>query len=308
MRKILEIIKDGNIEELKTAIKSKINVNEIYTDYDNETPIFYSNYEQTKILIEAGAKVNHVNKYLQNALFFLNNSFTHGEKDTIEKKFNLLINNNINVHQLDIFRNNFLSSNNINIESIKIYEKSGVDLKNIDSDGENLFFSLNDFYKVKEIREYLQEKGVDLFQENKYGENILFKTENKELLKYYLNKGFDINKKNNLGLTILMEYKSEDFKIYLIENNIDINIVSKENKNALDYNCYSEKIVKKLLEKNIKILQPPSFYEGDPVCSKLIEEKRMEYLRLKIENEKNKIISTLDKIEINKNLPHKKRI
>lgn len=312
MRKILEIIQDGSIEELQEAIQSNIDVNEIYTDLEGESPIFYSSYEQTKLLIDAGANVNHLDKYSQNALFYLDNSFYHGEpeqeRNVQEKKFNLLVDNNINVNQLNFFGCNFLSSNNINIESIKIYEKSGVDLKIIDNDGENLFFSLNDFYKVKEIREYLKEKGLDLFKENIFGENILFKTDNKELFEYYLNKGFDINKKNNTGLTVLMKAKSEDFKLFLIEKNIDINILSNDNKNALDYNFYSEKIVKSLLDKNIEILQPPAFYEEKPACSKLIEEKRMEYLRLKMEEEKNQIINKLDNYEINKLLSHKKRI
>ena len=124
MRFISEIIKDGNIDELKEAIKKGIDVNEVYTNSENETPIFYSSYAQTKILIEAGANVNHLNIDNQNALFFLDYSFYHDYDTHLEKykKLKLLIDHGINLKQLTTNGENFLFFINLNIDFMKICE------------------------------------------------------------------------------------------------------------------------------------------------------------------------------------------
>lgn len=287
MRFISEIIKDGNIDELKEAIKKGIDVNEVYTNSENETPIFYSSYAQTKILIEAGANVNHLNIDNQNALFFLDYSFYHDYDTHLEKykKLKLLIDHGINLKQLTTNGENFLFFINLNIDFMKICENLNMDFKHINNDGENLFFWLNDFYKFKETREYLITKGLDLFKENSNG--------NPQLIEYYLEKGFDINKKNNAGQTALMKIKSAPVRHFLIDNNIDIHAVCNNGKNALDYCFNSEKIVRKLLNKNIEILQPENYYKTEPVASKMIEKKRMEYLILKTNLEKESIAKAL---------------
>lgn len=298
MRFISEIIKDGNIDELKEAIKKGIDVNEVYTNSENETPIFYSSYAQTKILIEAGANVNHLNIDNQNALFFLDYSFYHDYDTHLEKykKLKLLIDHGINLKQLTTNGENFLFFINLNIDFMKICENLNMDFKHINNDGENLFFWLNDFYKFKETREYLITKGLDLFKENNNGENLLFvenSNGNPQLIEYYLEKGFDINKKNNAGQTALMKIKSAPVRHFLIDNNIDIHAVCNNGKNALDYCFNSEKIVRKLLNKNIEILQPENYYKTEPVASKMIEKKRIEYLILKTNLEKESIAKAL---------------
>lgn len=298
MRFISEIIKDGNIDELKEAIKKGIDVNEVYTNSENETPIFYSSYAQTKILIEAGANVNHLNIDNQNALFFLDYSFYHDYDTHLEKykKLKLLIDHGINLKQLTTNGENFLFFINLNIDFMKICENLNMDFKHINNDGENLFFWLNDFYKFKETREYLITKGLDLFKENNNGENLLFvenSNGNPQLIEYYLEKGFDINKKNNAGQTALMKIKSAPVRHFLIDNNIDIHAVCNNGKNALDYCFNSEKIVRKLLNKNIEILQPENYYKTEPVASKMIEKKRIEYLILKTNFEKESITKIL---------------
>ncbi|HCJ8469969.1 TPA: hypothetical protein NV714_003791 [Escherichia coli] len=306
MRCIAEIIKDGNINELEEAIKKGININEVYTNSENETPIFYSSYVQTKLLIEAGANVNHLNVDNQNALFFLDYSFYHNT-DNMHldkyKKLKLLIDNNINVKQLTSNGENFLFFTNLNIDFLKMCENLNVNLKHINNDGENLFFGLNDFYKFRETREYLITKGLDLFKENNNGENLFFVENgngNPQLIEYYLEKGLNINKKNNAGETALMKIKSDPVRNILIDNNIDIHVISNQGKNALDYCFHSEEIVKRLLDKNIEILQPETYYASNSVVSKMIEKKRMEYLILKAKNEKESIIKILKERNNNK--------
>lgn len=318
MRDISEIIVDGDMGELEDAIKKGADVNEIYTDSENQTPLFYSSYEQSKLLIAAGADVNHVNNYNQNALFFLNNSFCHnrdGEDEpqiiNIEKKIKLLVENNINLNHIDNIGENFLFNININIETVKICEKFNADFNYINNKGENLFFWLNDYYKIREIREYLIEKGLDLFKENNDGENLLFIENgagNPELIDYYLEKGLDINKKNNMGQTALMKIKSEQVKRFLIDKNIDIHTVNHKGENALDYCFDSEEMVKMLLSKNIDILQNPDFYKRNPRSSEMIEQKRMDYLLEKVNNEKKNLEKILENSVLQKNQTIKKRI
>lgn len=298
MKKISEIIKDGNIEELKEAIKKGINVNEIYINSENETPLFYSSYEQTKLLLDAGANVNHLNAHNQNALFFLDYSF-HGVYNIHldkAKKLKLLIDNGINVKQLTANGENFLFFTNLNIDLMNMCENLNLDFKHINNDNENLFFWLNDFYKFKEIREYLINKGLDLFKENNNGENLLFienSNGNPQLIEYYLEKGFDINKRNNVGQTALMKIRSAPVRHFLIDNNIDIHAICNDGKNALDYCFNSEEVVKKLLDKNIAILQHENYYKTNPISSKMIEKKRTEYLILKTNFEKESITKIL---------------
>lgn len=318
MRDISEIIVDGDIAELEYAIKKGANVNEIYTDSENQTPLFYASYEQSKLLIAAGADVNHVNDYNQNALFFLNNSFCHnkdGEDEpqiiNIGKKIKLLAENNINLNHVDNIGENFLFNININIETAKICEKFNANFNCINNNGENLFFWLNDYYKIREIREYLIEKGLDLFKENNDGENLIFVENgagNPELISYYLEKGLDINKKNNMGQTALMKIKSKQVKRFLIDNNIDIHAVTHKGENARDYCFHSEEMVEILLSKNIDILQNPNFYKKHPRSSEMIEQKRMDYLLQKVNNEKESIRKILKNPVPQKNEIIKKRI
>lgn len=221
MRDISEIIVDGDMGELEDAIKKGADVNEIYTDSENQTPLFYSSYEQSKLLIAAGADVNHVNNYNQNALFFLNNSFCHnrdGEDEpqiiNIEKKIKLLVENNINLNHIDNIGENFLFNININIETVKICEKF----------------------------------------------------------------------------------------------NADFNCINNKGENALDYCFDSEEMVKMLLSKNIDILQNPDFYKRNPHSSEMIEQKRMDYLLEKVNNEKKNLEKILENSVLQKNQTIKKRI
>lgn len=315
MRDISEIIVDGDMGELEDAIKKGADVNELYTDSENQTPLFYASHEQSKLLIAAGADVNHVNDYNQNALFFLNNSFCHNENESqiinIEKKIKLLVENNINLNHVDNIGENFLFNININIETLKICEKFDANFHCINNNGENLFFWINDYYKIREIREYLIEKGLDLFKENNDGENLLFIENgagNPELIRYYLEKGLDINKKNNLGQTALMKIKSEEVKKFLIDSNIDIHASTHKGENALDYCFHSEEMVKILLSKNIEILQNPDFYKRNPRSYEMIEQKRMDYLLEKVNNEKKSIQEILKSSDSQKNKIIKKRI
>lgn len=318
MRDISEIIVDGDIAELEDAIKKGADVNELYTDSENQTPLFYASHEQSKLLIAAGADVNHVNDYNQNALFFLNNSFCHNENGedesqiiNIEKKIKLLVDNNINLNHVDNIGENFLFNININIETLKICEKFDANFHCINNNGENLFFWINDYYEIREIREYLIEKGLDLFKENNNGENLLFIENgagNPELISYYLEKGLDINKKNNMGQTALMKIKSEQVKRFLIDNNINIHTVNHKGENALDYCFHSEEMVEILLSKNIDILQNVDFYKINPRSSEMIEKKRMDYLMQKVNNEKESIRKILKNSVLQKNETIKKRI
>jgi len=286
MRDISEIIVDGDMGELEDAIKKGADVNEIYTDSENQTPLFYSSYEQSKLLIAAGADVNHVNNYNQNALFFLNNSFCHnrdGEDEpqiiNIEKKIKLLVENNINLNHIDNIGENFLFNININIETLKICEKFDTNFHCINNNGENLFFWINDYYKIREIREYLIEKGLDLFKENNDGENLLFIENgagNPELIRYYLEKG------------------------------IDIHAISNDGFNALDNCLFFDDIVKKLLDKNIAILNSPENYAGFR-SAPMIETKRLEYLKEKTLKQRKDIEKALGYEFNNKNLKDSKK-
>lgn len=296
MRHIHDIIDGERLDELENALNMGADPDDLNTesgeDMGGMTPLFFANAEQAKLLINAGANINHLDQNNENALFALHSLFMENREKKIEK-IKLLLENNINIHQKNKQNENCLFNIGFeyDVEMLQLLEENGLDLFCINDRDENILFKVSDNQSL-EVKKYLVNKGLDVHKENIYGENLIFKTESIETLQYYIDCGVNINKTDLSGNTVLITTNSQKVMNFLIKNNIDINIVSTSGHNALDNCTFFTDIVEALLDKNIAILHPPENYAGFS-SAPLIEEKRLQYLKEKAENQKKEIEKSL---------------
>jgi len=300
MRNIHKIIEDGDLDELREAVKMGVNVDEKDPEEsDGETALFFANPEQAEILIAAGANVNHVNGKGDNALFHI---------DYLEnvlqqyKKMEILLKAGINVNQYDNYGKSCLFSSSLNIKMIKLLERYSVDLKHTDKHGRNVLNYLYYDEQLSVVKYLVEEKGLPVLNDSVSNQTILFSLYSPKLAQFYIDKGVDINHVDDEGNTALMTAHTKEIMEFLILNNCALHQVNNEGKNAIDCCCYYSEFVQLLLEKNVDILSPLKNYEMFKESYKLIKH------RFDILEEKNIITAAIDSPVSNESLMIKKRL
>lgn len=301
MKNIHNIIKSGSIEELKKEIKYGINVDEInykLNIHNNETALFSANLEQTKILLDAGANINHLNDNKENALFHI---IHLNDEEEQYKKMVLLLEAGINVHHKNDNGESFIFFNDLSVKMLKKLEEYKLDFNIKNEQGRNLLFLFLHESQYPTVK-YLIDKGVEIFSDPVNNETMLFTITNQKLAELYIENGVDVNQLDDMGRNALMVNNSEKVMDFLIDKNINIHQVDNEGKNALDYCKYYPSIVEKLLNKGIEILRPMEDYEIYRESFKLIKR------RFEIQEEKKIINNSLSMKEDEILLKGKKRL
>ena len=192
-KSISSIIKEGNLEELKSYIKNGADINGKYEDksllhfaIDN----CENNYSEIiEFLINNGADINSCQSYL---------------KETPLHRICARVKPKIDIAQLLLDRGAKVNAENIS--------------------GKTPLFYCSFSYSV-ELLNLLLKYGADINHRDKYKNTILhddysnYSTGNfEEFLKVLLSLGFDINSKNNMGHTPLYLCQNKQIENILIEN------------------------------------------------------------------------------------------
>lgn len=187
------IIKEGNLEELKSYIKNGADINETY---DDKSLLHFAidncenNYvEIIEFLINNGADINSCQSYL---------------KETPLHRICARVKPKIDIVQLLLDRGAKVNAENIS--------------------GKTPVFYCNFSYSV-ELLNLLVKYGADINHTDKYKNTILhddfsnYSTGNfEEFLKVLISLGFDINSKNNMGHTPLYLCQNKQVENILFEN------------------------------------------------------------------------------------------
>jgi len=300
MRNIHKIIEDGDLDELREAVKMGIDVDEQhYEESDGETALFFANPEQAKILIAAGSNVNHVNDKGDNALFHIDYLENVSQQ---YKKMEILLKAGININQNDNYGKSCLFSGSLNLKMIKLLEKYNIDLKHTDKHGRNVLNHLYYDEQLPVVKYLVEEKGVPVLNDLISNQTILFSLYSPKIAQFYINKGVDINHVDDEGNTALMTAHTKEMMEFLILNHCALHQVNNEGKNAIDYCCYYSQFVQLLLERNVDILSPLKNYEMYKESYKLIKH------RFDILEEKNIINAAINNPVSNESLTVKKRL
>lgn len=269
-----------------------------YTNINKIPPLVFlcACPSKMKILMEYGMDINTIDEYQENALFYCNFKWSTTlteNREEIDEKFNFLINNGINIHQINHKGENALYKETGSVDNFKKLIEMGVDVSKKANSGANVLFSIahlkiDPFLKFKECFKY----GLSLNDSDNYGETPLFEIHgsNKEMLDFFIENGADINHLTNDNENALMKTNDWETMLYLIENGINVHQVDKDGMNALDYCCYYGNIVEKLLEKDIEILQEDSCYENYSSYNIIMNKKRERFAKQEKEDISNALI------------------
>lgn len=274
----------NDIDEINDdeELREELNTLLLYTDISKIPPLVFlsASPSKMKILMEYGMDINTIDEYKENALFCCNLKWSTTlteSREEIDEKFNFLINNGINIHQINDKGENALYKEIGSVDNFKKLITMGVDVSKKTISGGNVLFSvdlfkIDLFLKLEECFKY----GLSLNDCDNQGETPLFYVPGyyEKMLNFFIANGADINHLNNNNENILM--KTDDWKtmLFFIEKGINVHQVNKDGMNALDNCCYYGNVVEKLLDKDIEILQEDSFYEKYRSYNMIMNKKR----------------------------------
>lgn len=191
-KSISAIIKEGNLDELKTFIKTGGNVNE---KYDVESLLNYSidncedNYFKViELLVDNGADIDNNESYLKETPLHRICARNNPEIDVVK----LLLDRGAKVNAENISGKTpvFYCSFNYSVELLELLVKYGADVKHTDKYNNTI---LHD--------DYLN-RGTETFE---------------DFLKVLISLGFNINSRNNVGNTPLYLCKDKSIENILIK-------------------------------------------------------------------------------------------
>lgn len=288
----------NDIDEINDdeELREELNKLLLYTDISKVPPLVFLSAipSKMKILMEYGMDINTTDEYKENALFYCNfkwSTLLTEKREEIDEKFNFLMNNGINIHQVNDQGENALYKEIGSVENLKKLIGMGVDVCKKTMNGANVLFSIthsviDPFLKIKECFNH----GLSLNDSDDRGETPLFYINGsyKEMLDFLVKNGANINHLNNNDENILMRTNDWEGMLYFIDKGINVHQVNKDGMNALDNCCYYNNIVEKLLDKDIEILQEDSFYKNYSSYNMIMNKKRERFAKKEKED-----ISTL---------------
>ena len=227
---------NGDLEKVKKAIDSGVDVNSTYRRGQGKTPLHLAkDLEIVKFLVKKGAKVNakdwedqtllHLTKDLEIIKFLVKNRAKINIKDKEGKtplhylvdhieiaKF--LIKHGANVKAKDNQDKTPLHLAG-HLEIVKLLVKKRADVNAIDKSGNSPLF-----YKPLDITQFLIEKGSSINIQNNRGKTLLHNlaTGNKnnfELISFLIDKGLDVNITDKYGKTALPSVNNLEMAIFL---------------------------------------------------------------------------------------------
>lgn len=198
----------SSLNKKQWLIKHGINVNQ--QDKYGDTALFRCDEDEAELLIKAGINVNAKNNDGRNALYYSDS----------EKKTRILMDNNLNIHEIDDFGFNALMF--VDKDSCHLLIENNINIHLLNPSKGNAFF----FVRDEKCFAVLKEKGLDINHLNSVDQNALFNKDinkTKELIKL----GCSINHRDKWGYNALV-YADEETSEYLIEQGIDIDIFTPE--------------------------------------------------------------------------------
>lgn len=229
------------IEEIQNFIETH-NLDINHENNQGQHLLFiHDNLSIIKWLIEEkNIDVNYTNKYIRNALSYTRNL------DVV----NFLISKEINIHNIDCYKNNALFYHRSNFKISKLLLKKGINIHQLSYKQQNVAFEISDLEMLNLYSEY----NINFNQINMYNQNIFDFANNVhnrlDFLIFIIKKGFDPKIKNEKGENILwkvIKYPDKKELKYLLDNNlVDVNSLNDQNENILfkehDYETVKELI------------------------------------------------------------------
>ena len=267
---IIYVNQTSNMEAIMKLIDGGADVN--FANINNDSALIFACYFQNidivKLLIRAGANINHQNNYgytplmiAQNCLNY--NEFTHDNINNILEIMNLLIDSGVDINLMNKKNNNSIliavkNSKYYGIEQIKLLiEKGKININSSFRSNKNLlsyacyYFSISSSYQAIE---YLINLGIDINVQDKKGYTPLMyliaksnniTTELIDCIKLLLNAKPNLDLKSNnshnaLSIACINAIKTKDSSIIklLIRAGADVNILSNFNANCISFLSY----------------------------------------------------------------------
>lgn len=298
-------IEKNDPELLKEAIKNGVDIHK-KSEINGENALFKASISLSKILIEAGIDINHLDNQNQNAFAYLcftpleigEDCYAAEDSENKEKeKFKLLLDSGINPYNVSDYNENayFFCHDE---EMLSWLFALNVDLNIVNYQGHNLLWTVNGKLQEDELTNWLIKKGISINTCDKENSTLLFYNGTYEKILNLINAGLDINHINNNGDNFLTNgtYRScslKDMKMF-ISRGLNIHHLNKDGLNILDIYAHQPEIVKLLCDLNIKVTQQPDFYE-DCLAKDIIEKQRAKHI-----NEEKELLNNEFKIKPDK--------
>lgn len=298
-------IEKNDPELLKEAIKNGVDIHK-KNEINGENALFKAGVSLSKILIDAGIDINHLDNKNQNAFAYLcftpfeigEDCYAAEDAENKEKeKFKLLLDSGVNPYNVSDYNENayFVCHD---AEMLSWLFDLNVDLNLVNYQGHNLLWAVNGKLQEDELTNWLIKKGVSINTCNNENSTLLFYNGNYEKIRNLINAGLDVNHINNNGdnfLTngILRSGSLKAMKMF-IDRGLNIHHVNKAGLNILDIYMDEPAIAELLCTLNIKVTQPPDYY-NDCLARDIIEKQRAKHI-----NEEKELLNNEFKIKPDK--------
>lgn len=238
----------GSSETVEYLLENNFDINAL--NGAGENGLFRAKGKRAKYLIEKGIDIHAVNDIGQNALFRINDI----------EALSLLLENGIKVNQVDTWSENALFWSEGNIKKINLLLSYGIDkeLKN-EKDNDfifNYYFLNMGKRKLPDMIEIGIKHGMNMLSYDPLRDapNLLFCLEDAELLKKYKTLFASlINNKNVHGDTALGYTNNHEKIEILLDMGVDCNVKNKSGRTALFNNSLSLDSVELLISKGLNV-------------------------------------------------------
>ena len=303
-------IEKNDPELLKEAIKNGIDIHK-KSEINGENALFKASILLSKILIDAGIDIYHLDNQNQNAFAYLcftpfeigEDCYAAEDSENKEKeKFKLLLDSGVDPYHLSDYNQNayFFCHDE---EMLSWLFDLNVDLNVIDDKGHNLIWAVNGKLQEEELTNWLIKKGVSVKTVDNENSTILFYSTAHKIIRNLIDSGININHINNNGDNFITNGNVRSCSInairMFINRGLDIHHINKSGLNILDIYKDDPAIVKLLCDLNIKVTQQPDFYE-DSLAKDIIEKQRAKHINEEKESLINEFKVKPDKLTKNR--------
>lgn len=303
-------IEKNDPELLKEAIKNGIDINK-KSEINGENALFKASILLSKILIDAGIDIYHLDNQNQNAFAYLyftpfeigEDCYAAEDSENKEKeKFKLLLNSGVDPYHLSDYNQNayFFCHDE---EMLSWLFRLNVDFNVIDDKGHNLIWAVNGKLNEIELTNWLIKRDIPVNTCNNENSTLLFYSRDPEKIISLVDSGVDINHINDNGDNFITNrnigtYNLKFIKI-LINRGLNIHHVNKDGLNILDIYKDEPAIAELLCSLNIKVTQQSDFYE-DCLARDIIEKQRAKHINEEKESLINEFKVRPDKLTKNR--------